>query len=175
MYVTAADGLYIRAQPNTSAKVVGNARLGDRVSATSENPEQITINGHNGRWTRVRFGEIEGWAFGGFLSDSPPGGAAAQFQSEPRPVLPPLPVVVTLRTSAVGKGYVAQFHNTSGKYLQVIAEFRNPTLNRQQSFVVSLQPWVTQEFGWQEGWEFSSGELIRVYHADYQPVLVKIE
>ena len=87
---------------------------------------------------------------------------------------PELPVKVTYRSSVVGEGYVAAFHNQSDKYLQVVVEFRNSTLNQSTSGQIDLPPNGTKEISWIEGWKFSSGETIHVRHDDYRPASYKI-
>ncbi len=80
---------------------------------------------------------------------------------------PPMPVTVTYRESAVGEGYVAQFHNQTAKYLQVRVQFKNRTLNQENNSYIDLSPNGTTEIGWLEGWKFVSGENISLYHEDY--------
>jgi len=89
-------------------------------------------------------------------------------------VQPPVPVTVMYRSSAVGKGYVAQFHNTSEKYITVVVKFTNKTLGTTKSSALEIPAFGAKEIGWQEGWEFVSGESIDVSMADHQTLHVTI-
>lgn len=82
---------------------------------------------------------------------------------------PDLPVTVTYRESMVGQGYVAQFRNQSDRYLTVVVEFENKTLNDRKRGYIELAAGGTQEIGWMEGWKFTSGETIELSHDDYRP------
>ncbi len=87
---------------------------------------------------------------------------------------PELPVTVTYRPSALGKGYVINLHNTSNKFLTVIVTIHNPTLQTGKAGHEDLRPFHGLEIGWAQGWEFTSGDLIEVRNADYRPLDVKL-
>ncbi|MGB7158403.1 MAG: hypothetical protein WBD40_10090 [Tepidisphaeraceae bacterium] len=76
--------------------------------------------------------------------------------------LPDLPLAVSHRTSALGKGYVAHFRNTSNKHMVFKVRLINRTLNQQKEDSLELGPYGTTEIGWLEGWQFASGETIEV-------------
>lgn len=73
MYVTAKSGLLVRADSNTNASKLGLVPLGKKVEVLEQSDKTMTIDGKTGHWTRIRYNEIEGWSFGGFLSATPPG------------------------------------------------------------------------------------------------------
>lgn len=80
---------------------------------------------------------------------------------------PHVPVRVSFRRSLLGRGLVGIFENTSDKYLSVIIELTNPTLKRTKRITLNLNPGVKQEIGHGEGWPFASGDVISLYHNDY--------
>ena len=89
-------------------------------------------------------------------------------------IKPQMPVQVTYRGSLVGEGYVAQFRNTSDKYLQVVVTINNNTLGQTKQGPIDIPPHETKEIGWVQGWKFTSGDAITVSHNDYQTLKVKI-
>lgn len=80
---------------------------------------------------------------------------------------PYVPVRVSFRRSLLGRGLVGIFENTSNKYLSVVIELTNPTLNRTRRISLNLNPGIQQEIGHVEGWTFASGDVISLYHNDY--------
>ena len=71
---------------------------------------------------------------------------------------PALPVVVSFRSSILGKGLVAVFENTSERYLSVVLSVRNPTLSTAKRFRLELSPKSSTDFGHLEGWQFAPGD-----------------
>lgn len=80
---------------------------------------------------------------------------------------PALPVVVSFRSSMLGKGLVAVFDNTSDRYLTVTLAVRNPARTTAQRFTVELGPRAKTEFGHLEGWQFASGDEVALFHDAY--------
>ena len=80
---------------------------------------------------------------------------------------PALPVVVSFRSSILGKGLVAVLDNTSDRYLTVTLVARNPTLASARRFTVELAPRAKAEFGHLEGWQFASGDELALFHDAY--------
>ncbi|RPJ08527.1 MAG: hypothetical protein EHM28_04095 [Spirochaetaceae bacterium] len=71
-YVTAEDGLRLRAEPSLSGKVVAVIPFGEKVKLIKEYGEDLTISGGTGKWSIITWTDEhyeykEGWAFGGFL------------------------------------------------------------------------------------------------------------
>lgn len=71
-YVIAPAGLNLRAQANASSPAVALLRPGSQVTVIEEQKEESAWQGLTGRWTKVRFEQTEGWAFGAFLSKQKP-------------------------------------------------------------------------------------------------------
>lgn len=90
----------------------------------------------------------------------------SEFQSMASARLP-MPVVVSFRTSMLGRGMVAVFDNTSERYLTVTLAVRNPTRSTAQRFTVELAPRARTEFGHLEGWQFASGDEVALFHDAY--------
>lgn len=85
----------------------------------------------------------------------------------PSSLKPPLPVVVSFRSSLLGKGIVAVLENTSERYLTVVMNVRNPTLVNLRRFTLELAPKSQEDFGHLEGWQFSSGDELVIFHNDF--------
>lgn len=80
---------------------------------------------------------------------------------------PPVPVVISMRDSAVGEGRVAIFSNQTPNRLTVSVTVENKQLNQRKSVNIDLEPNGNFEFGWLEGWKFVPGETITVAHPNY--------
>lgn len=83
---------------------------------------------------------------------------------------PPLPVGVRYRQAMLGHGLVATFRNTSTQQLLFVVEVKNPTLDSSKTFQLNIAPGMVQEIGYAEGWAFSSGDLISIANAAYEPL-----
>ena len=83
---------------------------------------------------------------------------------------PPLPVGVRYRQAMLGHGLVAAFRNTSTQQLLFVVEVKNPTINGSKTFQLNIAPGMVQEVGYAEGWAFSSGDIISVANAAYEPL-----
>lgn len=80
---------------------------------------------------------------------------------------PALPVVVSFRSSILGRGLVAVFENISDRYLTVVLSVRNPTLSTAKRFRLELDPKSSTDFGHMEGWQFASGDELGLYHDEF--------
>jgi hypothetical protein len=80
---------------------------------------------------------------------------------------PPVPVVISMRDSAVGEGRVAIFSNQTPNRLTVSVTVENKQFNQRKSVNIDLEPNGNFEFGWLEGWKFVPGETITVSHPNY--------
>jgi hypothetical protein len=80
---------------------------------------------------------------------------------------PALPVVVSFRSSILGKGLVAVFENTSDRYLSVVLSVRNPTLSTANRFTLELEPKSSTDFGHMEGWQFASGDELALFNDEF--------
>jgi len=81
--------------------------------------------------------------------------------------LPPLPIEVKYRKAMLDSSLVVHFENKSGRNLEVLATFENPTMNQKKSFRISLDPNIPKQVGHLEGWAFHSGDKILLHHAEY--------
>lgn len=80
---------------------------------------------------------------------------------------PALPVVVSFRSSILGKGLVAVLENTSDRYLSVVLTVRNPTLSTAKRFTLELDPKSSTDFGHIEGWQFASGDELGLFNDEF--------
>ena len=87
---------------------------------------------------------------------------------------PALPVVVSFRSSLLGKGLVAVIENTSDRYLTVILAVRNPTLSTVRRFKLDLEPKSTTDFGHLEGWQFASGDEVGLFNDEFGALKVMV-
>jgi len=87
---------------------------------------------------------------------------------------PRMPVVVGFRSSLMGKGMVAVIENTSDRYLNVVLAARNPTLSTARRFALELAPRASHSFGHMEGWQFSSGDELSLFHEDFSAIRLTV-
>lgn len=67
-WITAGPGLRMRNSPSLQGKKLLVIPYGSMVELLEERGALLTIAGESGYWTKVRWRDIEGWVFGGFLS-----------------------------------------------------------------------------------------------------------
>ena len=84
------------------------------------------------------------------------------------PIRPELPLKVTFRPSIGGGSLVAQYRNTSSKYLTVIVTLRNATVAESRIITLNIAANQMTEHGWTDGWEYKSGETIKITNADFE-------
>jgi septal ring factor EnvC (AmiA/AmiB activator) len=82
--------------------------------------------------------------------------------------LPPVPVRIEMRRSAVGRGLVAMFTNTSARQLSVLMATRNPTTEAEKEKSFQVAPGRKVEIGYLEGVQFASGDQIRLRSAGFE-------
>lgn len=70
-YVSATE-LRLRAEPSQKGSTLEVLKFGAEVEVLSVSAENETINGITAPWKQVRYGDKEGWVFGGYLSASKP-------------------------------------------------------------------------------------------------------
>lgn len=80
---------------------------------------------------------------------------------------PALPVVVSFRSSMLGKGLVAVIENSSDRYLTVVLAVRNPTLATARRYTLNLTPRSSTDFGHLEGWQFASGDEVGLFNDEF--------
>jgi septal ring factor EnvC (AmiA/AmiB activator) len=84
--------------------------------------------------------------------------------------LPPVPVRIQMRTSAMGRGLVAMFTNTSARQLSLLMATRNPTTHAIKQLSFQAAPGAKVEIGFVEGVQFASGDQVRLRSAGYEDV-----
>lgn len=87
---------------------------------------------------------------------------------------PALPVVVSFRSSMLGKGMVAVIDNPGDRYLSVTLAVRHAGDPMVQRFSLELAPRVKTEFGHLEGWQFASGDEVGLFHDAYAEVRLAV-
>ena len=87
---------------------------------------------------------------------------------------PRMPVVVGFRSSLMGKGMVAVLENTSDRYLNVVLVARNPTRSTARRFTLELGPRASHSFGHMEGWQFSSGDELSLFHEGFSAIRLTV-
>ena len=71
MYVNALDGLRVRNAP-TDGDVITTLAYSTEITVLEEEENSVTIGGVTGKWALIKTDSIQGWAFGGFLSEQFP-------------------------------------------------------------------------------------------------------
>ena len=67
--VAARSGLNLRDKPDTSGKRIAAIPQGERVEFLEETGNEVKIGNATGKWSRIKWREHTGWAFGGFLGN----------------------------------------------------------------------------------------------------------
>ncbi len=68
-YIVPQSGLRLRKEPTLTAKRLALIPCGAQVVFVEEKGEEKVIDGAKGKWTKIIYNNISGWAFGAFLSD----------------------------------------------------------------------------------------------------------
>lgn len=71
-WVKANPSLRVRDSAGTEGTKLGLIPYGEKVTLIEESGEEQTIFGTTGKWSRVKWNELDGWVFGGFLSKELP-------------------------------------------------------------------------------------------------------
>ena len=89
MKASANGGLRLRAEPNLEAKRLGLIPDGTLVKKLGEHGEVIEIAGKKGKWIKIQWDELSGYAFGAFLVpvDGAGNQAAADAEKVPADVI----------------------------------------------------------------------------------------
>jgi len=69
-YVKAPAGLRVRNSPDINAERIGVLDDLTEVLVLKEDENNLTIDGISGKWTLIETDDIQGWVFGGFLSNT---------------------------------------------------------------------------------------------------------
>jgi uncharacterized membrane-anchored protein YhcB (DUF1043 family) len=89
--------------------------------------------------------------------------------------MPAVPVRIEMRRSAMGRGLVAMFTNTSAKQLTVVMATRNPTTEAVKEQTFQISPGRKVEVGYLEGVQFASGDQVRLRSAGYEELRYTVQ
>ena len=98
----------------------------------------------------------------------------SDYQAAVTAAKPALPLLVSFRSSILGKGLVAVIENTSDRYLTVVLSVRNPTLSTAKRFKLELEPKSSTDFGHLEGWQFASGDEVALFNDEFGPLRLTV-
>ncbi|MGK5021053.1 hypothetical protein [Janthinobacterium lividum] len=82
--------------------------------------------------------------------------------------LPAVPVRIQMRPSAMGRGLVAMFTNTSARHLSLLMATSNPTTQAVKQLSLQVAPGAKVEIGFREGVQFASGDQVMLRSAGYE-------
>jgi hypothetical protein len=68
--VTAKAGLNVRDRADASGKKTGLVPFGETVEITETSPDEVTVAGKTGRWVKIKWKKLNGWAFDAFLGET---------------------------------------------------------------------------------------------------------
>jgi hypothetical protein len=87
---------------------------------------------------------------------------------------PEMPVSVSFRNARLDPSVVAQIPNNSDTAIKVVVAATSVTTGetKRRQFVIGGKDMM--EFGWAQGWRFVSGESIRIHHAAYADLNVRV-
>ena len=68
--VTTKSGLNLRETADSAGKKKGVIPFGETVEITETNPAEVTIAGKTGHWVKVKWKNLDGWAFDAFLGEA---------------------------------------------------------------------------------------------------------
>lgn len=89
--------------------------------------------------------------------------------------LPPVPVRIQMRPSAMGRGLVVMFTNTSARQLSLLMATRNPTTQAIKQLSFQAAPGAKVEIGFREGVQFASGDEVRLRSAGYEELRYTVQ
>lgn len=98
----------------------------------------------------------------------------AQLEQE-KARLPAVPVRIQMRPSAMGRGLVAMFTNTSARQLSLLMATRNPTTQAVKQLSLQVAPGTKVEIGFQEGVQFASGDQLMLRSAGYEDLRYSVQ
>jgi hypothetical protein len=84
--------------------------------------------------------------------------------------LPALPVRIEVRRSAMGRGLVTMFTNTSARQLPVMLATHNPTTGVAKEKSLQIAPGKKVEIGYLEGIQFASGDEVVLRSAGFEEI-----
>lgn len=98
----------------------------------------------------------------------------AQLEQE-KERLPAVPVRIQMRPSAMGRGLVAMFTNTSARHLPLLIATHNPTTQAVKQLSLQVAPGAKVEIGFREGVQFASGDQVMLRSAGFEDVRYTVQ
>jgi septal ring factor EnvC (AmiA/AmiB activator) len=89
--------------------------------------------------------------------------------------LPAVPIRIQMRPSALSRGLVAMFTNTSARHLSVLMATRNPTTQVVKQLSLQVVPGSKVEIGFREGVQFASGDQLILRSAGYEELRYTVQ
>ncbi|MFH1067543.1 MAG: hypothetical protein V1746_06545 [bacterium] len=85
-----------------------------------------------------------------------------------------LPITVSFRKAQLGHGQVLRISSELKKELPLKIKVTSPTFNKTEVFEKIVSGISPLEIGHLQGWAFSSGDLIEISSADFDPITTKM-
>ena len=79
-----------------------------------------------------------------------------------------LPVTVTRRASAVGRGFVGVVQNNGGNYLRLSATYKNVTSGQTTTVDVEVAQNAAVDLGWLEKCPLATGDTLTLSHPNFK-------
>lgn len=68
LYVNAVKGLNLRMEPKPNGKILAIIPNGEKVLVVEVKNKKVTINNISGSWVKIKWKNLNGWVFNGFLT-----------------------------------------------------------------------------------------------------------
>jgi hypothetical protein len=95
--------------------------------------------------------------------------ANAEQQMLVKEARPDLPVTMGFRPSLLGNGKVAVMQNISNSEIEVTLDVMSPATGLTFHRALVIEPHGVQQIGKAEGWEFATGQQVRMNNPKYRP------
>jgi hypothetical protein len=82
---------------------------------------------------------------------------------------PDLPITMGFRPSLLGNGKVAVLQNISNSEIEVTLDVVSPATGLTFHKAIVIEPHHVQQLGKAEGWEFATGQQVRLNNPKYRP------
>ncbi len=86
-------------------------------------------------------------------------------------VRPDLPIKLGFRPALFGEGKVAVLQNVSNREIEVTLDVQSPATGRNYHRALVIDANRVQQIGKAEGWEFASGQQVRLNNPQYRPIV----
>jgi outer membrane murein-binding lipoprotein Lpp len=95
--------------------------------------------------------------------------ASAEQQLLVKEARPDLPITMGFRPSLLGNGKVAVIQNISNGEIEVTLDVLSPATGLTFHRALVIEPHRVQQLGKSEGWEFATGQQVRLNNPKYRP------